>query len=300
MTEQFGRRTLLTLLGAVVSAGCNDRPPDTRTSDSTATATVSPTQTPTPTPTPADFEVAYEHPTGVEIGTTVSIGIAVTNTGGRTAPFSAPLSVQRPNGTWQTDSEQAFGEIAPGATVTVESPAYELRYLGAYAFRLGASAPSTTIRTRPATLEWSGTYQAPVGYRIRVGAPNLQQTYAYVDPDGIDRTRSAPGEQWAFVPVVVSNPSDTAVTAPAAGDFTLYPSATPYDRTALTEQPIYQGQPYISTELQPAREVAGYIPYAIPEAASVEDLRVVWATSPGDGGIAVSWQSEGLPPYRDT
>ncbi len=296
MSWRLPRRELLSLIGAAVCAGCNNREPDRRTAADPTTRTESPTAT--PTRAPAAFEVTYAHPTSVEIGTTVSIRIAVTNTGGRAAAFSAPLSIQRADGTQQTGAQSEFGEIPPGETVTMESPPYELNYLGEYTFRLGAAAP-TTIRTRPATLEWGGAYRVPAGYRLGVGTPSLQQTYAYVDPDGIDRARSATGEQWAFVPVVAGNPSESAIPPPAASDLKLYPSETPYDRTALTEQPIYQGQPYIATRLQPGHEVAGYVPYAIPDDVSIADLRVVWAVSTGDGEITASWQSDGLPPYRD-
>jgi hypothetical protein len=287
---------VLALVGTAVGAGCNDRAPARRTDASSPTDTASPTAT--PTRTPADFEVAYEHPTSVEIGTTVPVTLVITNTGGRAAPFGAPLSVQRPNGTWRTATTREFGVIEPGETVRAESRPYELEYLGRYAFRLGASAPPTTIRTRPATLAWDRAYRTPAGYRLRVGAPELQRAYAYVDPDGIDRARSAPGEQWAFVPLTASNPSEAVVTPPAADDVTLYPSETPYDRTALVERPLYQGQPYVAAELRPNGEIEGYVPYAIPAATSIDDLRVVWAASIDGGDIAVSWQSRGVPPYR--
>lgn len=287
---------MLALVGTAVGAGCNDRAPARRTDASSPTDTASPTAT--PTRTPADFEVAYEHPGSVEVGTSVSVTLVVTNTGGRTTRFSAPLSVRRRNGTWRQEATPTFGAIDPGETVRVDSSPYELRYLGQYAFRLGNPGPSTTIRTRPATLAWGRGYQPPAGYRLRVGVPDLREAYAYVDPNGIDRVRSAPGEQWVFVPLTVSNPSDAAVTPPAADDVTLFPSGTPYDHTALVEQPLYQGPPYVATELRPTGEVAGYVPYAVPEAASVDDLRVVWTASTDDGDIAVSWQSRGIPPYR--
>ncbi|GGJ16660.1 hypothetical protein GCM10008995_28210 [Halobellus salinus] len=296
MRERLDRRALLALIGAAVGAGCNGRDPESDTDVTTATPPATPTAT--ATPPPAEFRIAYEHPTNVEVGQTVTITVTVTNTGGRAAAFGASPSVTRPSDTRRTGPRQELGAIAPGETVTVTSPVYDLDYLGRYTFRFGASAPATTIRTRPATLAWDRAYQVPPGYQLRVGAPELRQTYSYVTPDGIDQERADPGEQWAFVPIEVANPTDDATTAPAADDFTLFPSDTPYDRTALTEQPIYQGQPYVATTLQPERKHRGYIPYAIPAGSTVDDVRIVWAAPVGGGTVAVSWQSAGLPPYR--
>lgn len=294
--KRLDRRELLALVGAAVGAGCNGRDSDSQPTAATATPTTTPTAT--ATRAPAEFTIAYDHPPNVEIGTTVTITLTVTNTGGRAAAFAAPLSMKHKNGTWQTGPRQEFGAISPRETVTMESPAYELRYLGQYTFRLGASAPTTTIRTRPATLEWGRAYQVPTGSQLRVGTPELQRRYTYVDVDGIDQRRSEPDEQWAFVPIEVANPTEDVSTAPAASDFTLYPGDTPYDRTALTEQPIYQGQPYVSTTLRPETKLTGYVPYAIPAKATVADVRIVWAASVGPDEISASWQSDGLPPYR--
>lgn len=296
MWKRLDRRALLSLIGAAVGAGCNSRAPESDTD--TATRTPSATSTATATPTPAEFSVAYEHPTSVEVGQAVAVTVTVTNTGGRAATFAASPSVTRPSDTQQTGPRQELGVISPGETVAVTSPTYDLNYLGRYTFRFGASAPPTTIRTRPATLAWDRAFQAPHGYQLRVGAPDLQQTYSYVTPNGIGQERADPNELWAFVPIEVANPTDDAATAPAADDFTIFPSDTPYDRTALTEQPIYQGQPYVATTLQPGGKRSGYIPYTIPAGAIVDDLRIVWDTSVSSGTVAVSWQSAGLPPYR--
>lgn len=299
VVRSLDRRTLLALL-CTAGAGCNGRGddgPEPRTG--TPTPTPSPTPTPTATPEPAAFEVAYRHPDTVEIGREVTITVAVTNTGGRAAEFGAPLSVTRAGGQWHEGPQLEFGEVSPGETVPVESEPFELPYLGQYTFRLGAASPATTIRTRPASLEWGRAYRPPAGYRVRVDTPDLQRTYAYVDPDGIDRERSARGEQWAFVSVAVTNRTDRTLTAPADDGFALYPSATRHDPVTLVERPIYQGPPYVSGQLPPGTERTGYVPYAIPADSEIEDLRVVWSASVGDGDVAVSWQSAGVPPYRD-
>ena len=296
MERALTRRKLVALLCATAGAGCNSPKTDTPTDVSTETPT--PTPTATPTPAPPSFEISYQHRDSVEIGSEITIATTVANTGGRAGRFSAPLSVKRANGVWRPGALQESGEIPPGEAVTVESQPYELRYLGEYVFRVGASAPTTRIRTRPASFEWGRWYRSPAGYQVRVRTPRLEQTYSYVDLDGIERTAPRDDRQWVFVSIELRNETDRVLRGPAASNFALFPSETQYDRAALLEQPIYHGEPYVPTGLQPGGEQTGYIPYEIPDTPTVADLRVVWAASNGDGDIAVSWQSEGLPPYR--
>lgn len=164
MRERPDGRAPLAPIRAAVGAGCNDRVPEGDTDVATGTPRATPTAT--ATPMSAEFSTAHEHPTSVEAGQAVATTVTVTNTGGRAAAFGASPSVTHPSGTRQTGPRQELGAIAPGETVTVTSPAYDLDHLGRYTFRFGASAPSTTIRTRPTTLAWNRAYQAPHGRQL--------------------------------------------------------------------------------------------------------------------------------------
>jgi hypothetical protein len=296
------RRTYLALAGSglVSLAGCSGggggnaaTETETATPTPTSTPTQTPTDTPTPTPTPEPANIAldqYEAPTEVEIGEEFDVTISVTNTGGQSTTYSAPVYLKTTDTSWQEVGSLDFGSVDPGETKQVTTEPFSLSYINRYEIRIGQSSQTAAIQTVSSRQNWGSTFETPEGYVIRVDEPEFTGAYRYETYSGdIEEQEPEDGGQWVFVNVYVKNQTGSGSYSPTG--FALLSGNSQYDSRFVLNEPIDYGEPYESGELQPGIERSGYVLYAVPDSVSLSDISIAWSTTTFNGDISVRWLS---------
>lgn len=267
--------------------------PTTQAPTTTKEPTEESTEEPTEEPEPASIQLdQYTTPNKVEIEEMFSIKVSVTNTGGQSTDFSAPLYMKSGDSTWSEQGQLDFGEVPPGETKQVTTNEFSFSYLNRYEIRLGDFSTTAVVQTVSSQFEWGGQYKTPKGYLVRVDEPELQDTYKYEDYMGDIQQKSPDNEgQWAFVNVRVENQTGSPNYSPMSSEFKIVSNQSQYDSKFLLSDPVDKGEKFEGGELQPGIVREGWIPYAIPSDLSVSDLTLSWSTTYYDGDVSVEWSS---------
>ncbi|MFC4447699.1 DUF4352 domain-containing protein [Halorussus aquaticus] len=245
------------------------------------------------------FEVTELQMLGeVEFGESVTVTVAVENTGSVAGTYRGGLEHRYADATDWHPSETLELDLSPGSSAT-RTTEIEPPEPGTARYRLRPGSAAASVDVHPATRTLAESFTTPEGARLRAELGNdhfdgLLASYIY-DAGGNETYRAPPGKTFAFVSVTAENTATESVEFPDATAFSVAVDGESYsvfhqssdDGDGLAS-PV-DGRFYApESESEPGATHTGWLVFQVPDDASTDELSVRCSS---DGDAFVSWSA---------